>query len=203
MGVVNVILVLLVCSYTAVCQDITINCTDVTAHVRDEIILTCTVSYLNKGCCTKIYKFINTAASNEDICKKEFSDSCKQESRFSCPYTADKAMTSKFKFFLQSTCGRKTSEFSVSTTVAVKVDTDVTGGGLNKLEDNLADEPSAQTEQDKSALAVIIAVISSFIIIIMAFFLKKKKNRPRPQVHYSDHLSEMDEKKCTCNVQPN
>lgn len=203
MGVVNVILVLLVCSYTAVCEDIISYCEDVTAHVRDEIILTCTVSYPSQKCCVKMYKF-NTAASNEEICKNQFRrDSCKQENRFSCPYTAKKVMTTKFKFFLQTDCGQKATYFNVSTTVAVKVDTDDTGGGLNKLEDNLADEPSAQTEQDKSALAVIIAVISSFIIIIMAFFLKKKKNRPRPQVHYSDHLSEMVEKKCTCNVQPN
>nr|XP_055032284.1 uncharacterized protein LOC129421033 isoform X2 [Misgurnus anguillicaudatus] len=191
MGVVNVILVLLVCSYTAVCQDIISYCEDVTAHVGDKITLTCTVTYRKKRCCMKLYKFINTAASNEEICKKEFGDSCKQENRFSCPYTANKAMTTKFKFFVQTTCGQKTTYFNVSTTVAVKVDTDDIGGGLNKLEDNIADDPSAQTEQDKSALAVIIAVISSFIIIIMAFILKMKKNRPRPPVHYSD-LSEVN-----------
>lgn len=193
MGVVNVILVLLVCSYTAVCQDIISYCEDVTAHVGDEITLTCTVSYPSRKCCVKMYKFMNTTAHNGPIIfRKDFSDPCKQESKFSCPYTAKKVMTTQFKFFLQTSCGANTLEFSVSTTVAVKVDTDVTGGGLNKLEDNLADEPSAQTEQDKSALAVIIAVISSFIIIIMAFILKKKKNRPIPQVHYSDHLSEIN-----------
>nr|XP_055032781.1 uncharacterized protein LOC129421345 isoform X2 [Misgurnus anguillicaudatus] len=140
MGAVNVVLlVLLVWTFTAVCEadyDITSKCEDVTAHVGNKINLTCTVSYLNKKCCVKSYKFDETAAYDEEICKEEpISDPCKQESRFSCPYTADKAMTTKFKFFLQTTCGTEETYFNVSTTGAVKEDTVGLAGGSNTPKD--------------------------------------------------------------------
>ncbi|XP_073723301.1 uncharacterized protein [Misgurnus anguillicaudatus] len=127
MGAVDVVLlVLLVWTFTAVCEnktEITSNCTDVTAHVGKQINLTCTVSNLKKSCCMKMYKFID---DDPTICRKEFSsDSCKQESTVSCPYTANKTMTTKVKFFVQTTCGQKTTYFSVSTTGAVKEDTGI------------------------------------------------------------------------------
>ncbi|XP_065116755.1 uncharacterized protein [Paramisgurnus dabryanus] len=120
MGVVNVVLlVLLVWTFTSVCEEddneITINCEDVTARVEDKINLTCTVSYLRKGCSMKSYKFINPEADDvPTICREEFRSD--HLSRVSCPYTANKAMTTKFKFFLQTTCGPLSTYFSVNIT---------------------------------------------------------------------------------------
>ncbi|XP_065116756.1 uncharacterized protein [Paramisgurnus dabryanus] len=96
--------------------DIIINCEDVTAYVGDKINLNCTVSYLNQICYMTMYKFTDTAADGGDICKEQFSkDLLNQERSFSCPHTTKKPMT-KFKFYLQTTCGQRTSEFSLSTT---------------------------------------------------------------------------------------
>ncbi|XP_065116689.1 uncharacterized protein [Paramisgurnus dabryanus] len=173
MGGVNVVLlVLLVWTFTAVCGDkteITSNCEDGTAH-NSEINLNCTVTYPNKNCCMTMYKFINTAAADDPtICREEFSsDSCKQERRVSCPYTANKAMTTKVKFFLQTKCGKTETYFSVSRTGAVEdvtanTATDKPAGGTNTL-------------RYKEVLAVIIPVIICLIVIIMWFILKKKLN---------------------------
>ncbi|XP_073723300.1 uncharacterized protein [Misgurnus anguillicaudatus] len=122
MGAVNVVLlVLLVWTSTAVSEaddDIPITCKNVTAHVGDEITLTCTVSYPIKRCCAVWYKFMTTAADDDPIIYREhfIKDPCIQKSTFSCPYTAKKAMTTNFIFFLQTTCGRKTTYFSVKIT---------------------------------------------------------------------------------------
>ncbi|XP_065116688.1 uncharacterized protein [Paramisgurnus dabryanus] len=173
MGGVNVVLlVLLVWTFTAVCGDkteITSNCEDGTAH-NSEINLNCTVTYPNKNCCMTMYKFINTAAADDPtICREEFSsDSCKQERRVSCPYTANKAMTTKVKFFLQTKCGKTETYFSVSRTGAVE---DVTAANT------ATDKPGGtNTLRYKEVLAVIIPVIICLIVIIMWFILKKKLN---------------------------
>ncbi|XP_065116757.1 uncharacterized protein [Paramisgurnus dabryanus] len=149
-------------------SDFIINCEDVTASVGDEITLNCTVSYLNKKCCVKMYKFINTeAADDPTICREELSsDSCKQESRFSCPY---KAMRAKLKFFLQTNCGLYTKLFTVNEAGAVKVFTD---------------EPPVQTT-DNTTIAVVICLLSCFVIVIVALFLWKRRKTSRHPPDYN------------------
>nr|XP_055032787.1 uncharacterized protein LOC129421348 [Misgurnus anguillicaudatus] len=176
MGGVNVVLlVLLVWIFTAVSEaniDITVKCENVTAHVGDEKTFTCTVSYPSYTCCTKMYKFINmTAHKGQTICKEEFrNDYCIQLSRFSCPYTANKAMTTKLQFFLQANCGCETTYFTANVTEAVKDDT---AGELNKFTSEGFGESIKETS---SQTAVIISVIMCLIIIIMGLLYKKKLN---------------------------
>nr|XP_055032786.1 uncharacterized protein LOC129421347 isoform X2 [Misgurnus anguillicaudatus] len=176
MGAVNVVLlVLLVWTSTAVCEDkteITVNCEDVTALVGDKINLTCTVSNLNKGRCVKMYKFIDPAAADyPTICKEEFSkDPCKQESRLSCLYTANKLMTTTFTFFLQTNWGKKTTYFSVTTT-----------GESNAFKGGEVNESTEETSGlDNSSVAVIICLFVCFAIVAVALFLWMRRKTPRP-----------------------
>lgn len=157
-------------------SDITIKCEDVTAYVEDKINLACTVSHLNKGCCVQMYKFINTVAADDDptICREDFRhDSCKQELRYSCTYTANKAMTATLKFFLQSNCGSHTRLFSANIAGAVK---DETGKS--------SEEPPVQTT-DKTTIAVIICLLSCFVIVIVALILWKRRKTSRSPPDYN------------------
>nr|XP_055032775.1 uncharacterized protein LOC129421344 isoform X2 [Misgurnus anguillicaudatus] len=157
-------------------SDITIKCEDVTAHVGDEINLACAVSYLKEGCCVMMYKFINTVAADDDptICREEISsDSCIAESRYSCTYTANKAMTATLKFFLQTSCGPHTTSFTANVAGAVK---DETGKS--------SDEPPVQTT-DKTTIAVIICLLICFVIVAVALFLWKRRKTSRSPQDYN------------------
>ncbi|XP_065116764.1 uncharacterized protein [Paramisgurnus dabryanus] len=190
MGAVNVVLlVLLVWTFTAVCEekdDITVNCTDVTAPVEDKINLNCTVTYLNKGCCPVWYKFMTTApADDTTICREDFNkDPCIEMSSFSCLYTANKLMTSKFKFHLQTTCGAKNTEFSVIITE-------------RRIEPTK--KPPVQT--DKTTIPVIICVLSCFVIVIVALFLWKRQKTSRSPPDYDMGVSRppQDCNMCVCD----
>ncbi|XP_065116759.1 uncharacterized protein [Paramisgurnus dabryanus] len=196
MGAFNVgLLVLLVWTFTAVCEaddDIAINCEDVTAPVGDKITLTCRFSHLNEGCCAKWYKFIDTAAANDpDICRENFiDDPCKKE-RFSCLYTANKAMTTKFKFFVQTNCGGETTEFSVNITGP---DTDDGAGGP----DSVKDEKTPGL--DNSSVAVIIGLLGCFIIVIVAliFWMRRKPSRSPHDYDMGVSRPPQDYNMCAC-----
>ncbi|XP_073671093.1 uncharacterized protein [Paramisgurnus dabryanus] len=182
MGAVNVLqLILLVWTFTAVCEadddPFSITCENVTGGVGEKLNLTCTVSYSKKNeCSMKMYKFINTAAEVFDpkICKVLFeTDLFTQENKISCPYTANKAMTTKFQLFLQTDCGAKRSEFSVKTTaVATKVAAQLDGGPSK--------ETSVQTDSSSKRvhLAVIPVIIGLIVIMGIILKLKKKPNFP-------------------------
>nr|XP_055032776.1 uncharacterized protein LOC129421344 isoform X3 [Misgurnus anguillicaudatus]XP_055032777.1 uncharacterized protein LOC129421344 isoform X3 [Misgurnus anguillicaudatus] len=157
-------------------SDITIKCEDVTAHVGDEINLACAVSYLKEGCCVKMYKFIDTVAADDDptICREDFRrDSCKQELRYSCTYTANKTMTATLKLFLQTNCGSHTKLFTANVAGAVK---DETGKS--------SDEPPVQTT-DKTTIAVIICLLICFVIVAVALFLWKRRKTSRSPQDYN------------------
>ncbi|XP_073723297.1 uncharacterized protein [Misgurnus anguillicaudatus] len=166
MGGVNVVLVLLVWTFTAVSEaniDIKIKCENVTAHVGDKITINCTVTYPNHTCSTVMYKFINMTAAAEQIFRKECRNDlkCRKLRRFSCPYTENKAMTTKLQFFLQANCGAETKEFSVSTTGA---------------SDRLTGEGFGESAKETFGLTAAIISVMCLIIIIMGLIYKKKLN---------------------------
>ncbi|KAI7790315.1 hypothetical protein IRJ41_007190 [Triplophysa rosa] len=158
MGAVGVLVLLLVCVFTA--AEVSITCEDVTGHVGDKLTLTCRLSYEDNTCCMKMYK--------EDF----KSVTCEQLTSISCPYTANEAMTSTVKVFIQTKDDPNSAEFTVNIEEAVKEDD--TGGPNRK--GHPTNETPVQTD-DKSALVIILSVISCLIIIIiMGFILKRKCN---------------------------
>ncbi|XP_065116766.1 uncharacterized protein [Paramisgurnus dabryanus] len=167
MGGVNVLLlVLLVWIFTAVSEaniDIKIKCEDVTAHVGKETTVNCTVTFPNHTCRTEMYKFMNITAAAHEIFRNECRNDlkCRKLRTFSCPYTENKAMTTKLKFFLQANCGAETKEFSVSTTGKP---TALTGEGFG------------ESAKETFGLTVAIISVMCLIIIIMGLIYKRNLN---------------------------
>ncbi len=98
-------------------SDISVIC-DVTGSVGKEVNLTCSVSLQNTDCCIRKYMFQYPEIYNDSvICKKELPrDSCAQRNSFTCSYTPTTAITQQFRFFLQTACGAKRTEFIVDVT---------------------------------------------------------------------------------------
>ncbi|KAF4106301.1 hypothetical protein G5714_012291 [Onychostoma macrolepis] len=118
MNAVNAVqLFVLVWTFTAVCQadeDISVSCNDVTGSVGKEVTLTCSVSLLIDNCCIKnnMFKYNDLI-----ICKQEVpEDSCEHRESFTCRYTPTTAMTDKYSFFVQASCGWNITRFTVDTT---------------------------------------------------------------------------------------
>ncbi len=97
-------------------SDFIISCDDVTGSVGNEVTFNCRVSLQRTECCIQIYKFQYPNRYNDPaICKEEPPvNSCDHSHSFTCRYTPSTAMTEKFRFFVQTTCGRKTTEFTVN-----------------------------------------------------------------------------------------
>ncbi len=103
----------MICCYFS---DISVICDDVTGSVGKEVNLTCSVSLLITDCCIIMYRFQYPEIYNDSaICKKELPpDSCAQRNSFTCSYTPTTAITQPFRFFLQTTCGRNTTKFTLN-----------------------------------------------------------------------------------------
>ncbi len=89
-------------------SDISVICDNVTGSVEKEVNLTCSVSLQKTDCCIIMYKF------NELVICSQPEYSCAQRNSFTCSYTPTTAMTEQFRFFLQTTCGAKTTEFTLN-----------------------------------------------------------------------------------------
>ncbi|CAM4712084.1 unnamed protein product [Leuciscus chuanchicus] len=204
MNAVNAVqLFTLVWTFTAVCQaddDISVSCEDVTGTVKKEVTFTCSVSLNKSGCCITGYKFQYPEIHKEsDFCKQTVSK-CSQRNSFTCSFSPTTAMTEQFRFFVQTNCGNKRTEFTVDITETVsedpgkketsKSEPDTEDPGkkeTSKSEPDTEDpeEPvldQSETSQHEKAedrgfkVAVIAAAVSCFIIVIMPIIYKMKQN---------------------------
>ncbi len=93
---------------------INVTCDDVSGSVGKEVRLTCKVSLQNTDCYFIIYTFRNP--NNSMICKEEFPKELREQrnNTVTCSYTPTTAMTERFRFFVQTTCEQKTTEFTVN-----------------------------------------------------------------------------------------
>ncbi len=95
-------------------SDISVICDNVTGSVEKEVNLTCSVSLLITDCCIIMYKFHYPESLNELVICSQSEYSCAQRNSFTCSYTPTTAMTQQFRFFLQTTCGAKTTQFTLN-----------------------------------------------------------------------------------------
>ncbi len=94
-------------------SDFIVSCDDVTGSVGNEVTFACRVSLQPNECCIQMYKF--KYPNHSAICKEEFPlNPCEQRNSFTCRYTPTTAMTEQFRIFVQTTCGVKTTEFTVN-----------------------------------------------------------------------------------------
>ncbi|XP_048036088.1 uncharacterized protein LOC125261576 isoform X2 [Megalobrama amblycephala] len=154
-----------------------VSCKNVT--VGKEANLTCSVSQNCSECCIEKYKFYYTENYNDNkvICRQELPlGSCEQRNNFTCRYTPTKAMTGRFRFYVQTTCGLKLTVFTVDIT-----------------------EHNKQTgSEDPGSTAPMFpgAVVGCFIIIFiigMSVFCVKRFKRSNPsgsQMKYERGASE-------------
>jgi len=89
--------------------------------VSEEVTFNCSVSLKKSECCIILYKFQYPEKYNDStICKEVFSqDSCEQRNSFTCRFTPTTVMMGQFRFFIQTECGNKITEFSVDITGTV------------------------------------------------------------------------------------
>ncbi|XDV44070.1 hypothetical protein PO909_012419 [Leuciscus waleckii] len=158
MNAVNAVqLFTLVWTFTAVCQaddDISVSCEDVTGIVKKEVTFTCSVCLNKSGCCITGYKFQYPEIHKEsDFCKQTVSK-CSQRNSFTCSFSPT-TMTEQFRFFVQTNCGNKRTEFTV----------DITETSQHE-----------KAEDRGFKVAVIAAAVSCFIIVIMPIIYKMKQN---------------------------
>ncbi|XP_067225853.1 uncharacterized protein [Chanodichthys erythropterus] len=151
-----------------------VSCKNVTVGKKAN--LTCSVPQNCSECCIEKYKFYYTEnyKDNKSICRQDLQGSCEQRNNFTCRYNATKAMTGRFKFFVQTTCGTKSTEFTVDII-----------------------EPSKQTgPEDPGSTAWLfgcfIIIIILFIIGMSAFCVKRFKcsNPSGSQMKYERGASE-------------
>ncbi|CAM4712120.1 unnamed protein product [Leuciscus chuanchicus] len=98
-------------------DDISVSCENVTGTVSEEVTLTCSVSLKNS------------------LKKEEFpQDSCEQRNNFTCSFSPTTVMTGEFRFFVQTNCGNKRTEFTVDITETSKPEpvTEDPGGDVDK-----------------------------------------------------------------------
>ncbi|XP_050957866.1 uncharacterized protein LOC127158968, partial [Labeo rohita] len=181
MNAVNaVLLFILVWTFSPVCQadddddDFSVSCDDVTGSVGKEVNLTCSVSLNNTECCITGYKFKYSEINNEaEICKKSPVNPCDQRNSFTCSYTPTTAMTEKFRFFVQTKCGSKNTEFTVV----------ITESSLRKAKESedTGEPGSKDTESnDTGSKGIVISsvvgcsIIIILIIILMTIICKKQ-----------------------------
>ncbi|ROI82019.1 hypothetical protein DPX16_22254 [Anabarilius grahami] len=170
MNALNAVLFIVVWTSIAVCQaddDVcSVSCEDVTGTVGEEVTLTCSVSQKCSECCITLYKFHYPEKHASTICREEFPlDSCEKRNSFTCRYTPTKAMTEKLRFFFQTTCDKKITEFTVN-----KTETPSPTGehSESRKEDN--------TRSNGTVIAAVVGCFFILIIIIMAIIYKGKPN---------------------------
>ncbi|KAK7135090.1 hypothetical protein R3I93_018255 [Phoxinus phoxinus] len=194
-------LFILVWIFPAVCQaddDISVRCEDVTGTVDEEVTLTCSLK--KSGCCIRLYKFLYPEIyNNPAICREEFPrDSCEQRIRFPYSFSSTTAIMGKFRFFVQTTCGQKTTEFTVNITETSKPEPVTEDPGKKETskpgpvtedpgkkgrngkgpEEPVGGETSKQEKAESRGfkVAVIAAAVSCFIIVIMPIIYKMKQH---------------------------
>ncbi|XP_050956709.1 uncharacterized protein LOC127157487 [Labeo rohita] len=171
MNAVNAVqLFILVWTFTAVCQaddDISVSCDDVTGSVKKEVTLTCSVSLQKNKCCIKNNKF---QYKNSTMCPQVLPEhSCEQRKIFTCSYTPPTAMTEKFTFFVQASCGWKKPEFTVNTTVYLR--------HMNPENPSRTSPPeTAAGLEFEKAVTLMSGFAIILIIIIMTIIYKTKPN---------------------------
>lgn len=104
-------------TFTAVCQaddGFSVICDDVTGSVGKEVTFTCSVSLQRPECCIEFIKYYEIYEESA-ICRKELPYYlCEQRNSFTCSYTSTTVITQPFRFFLKTTCGAKTTRFTVN-----------------------------------------------------------------------------------------
>ncbi|XP_073684544.1 uncharacterized protein [Garra rufa] len=168
MNAVNaVLLFFLVWTSAAVCQpdigDCSASCDDVTGTVGKEVTFTCNISKECSECCIIMYKFQYPEIFNYSaICKEESPENtCEQRNSFTYRYTPTKAMTGKFRLFVQAKCGMKgNAEFTVVITETPKAEESKN----NKSKD-------AESKDTESEVTVISSVVGCSVIIILIVIL--------------------------------
>ncbi len=94
-------------------SDFSPSCEDVSGFVGKEVNLTCKVSRLINNCCIITYMIKCPDIKNDTAtCKKV--TSCEQSKSFTCSYTPTTAMTENCSLFVQTTCGTKSTKFTVN-----------------------------------------------------------------------------------------
>ncbi|XP_051771678.1 uncharacterized protein LOC127524255 [Ctenopharyngodon idella] len=180
----SVQLFLLVWTFTAVCRAddgvCSVSCKNVTGTVGEEVTLICSVPQKCSECCIIMYKFQypEKYKDHKEICKQEFPlDPCDQRNSFTCRYTPTKAMTEKFRFFVQTTCGIKRTELTVNITEPIKPET------VTETPEHLKSNTEASPRSNGD---VVPAVTGCFIILILILILtmtiiyKTKSNYIKP-----------------------
>ncbi|XP_077065357.1 uncharacterized protein LOC143718238 [Siphateles boraxobius] len=168
MNAVNAVqLFILVWTFTDVCQadgDISVSCADVTGTVRKEVTFTCSVSLKKSDCCISLYKFrYPEKYNNSEICREN--SSCEQRN-FTCSFSSTTVMTGQFRFFIQTNCGRKDTEFTVN---------------ITDINTALLINPSPGFRTEDTVIAAVTGCFIIFIIIIIVTIIyKKKPNYSKP-----------------------
>ncbi|XP_026104326.1 uncharacterized protein LOC113075883 isoform X1 [Carassius auratus] len=153
-------------TFTALCQadeDISVSCEKVTGSVGKEGNLHCSVSVNCSNCSIIMYKF--KYPNESTICTEPPKDSCKQSNILTCRYTPTTAInnTEEFSFFVQTTCGMKTTKFTV----------DITESFIFN-ETHVAESTNAVSMDAVITPVVGLSVIFIIIIILMAIISKKQ-----------------------------
>ncbi|XP_067285829.1 uncharacterized protein [Pseudorasbora parva] len=196
-------LLILVWTLTAVCQaddgDISVICEDVTGTEGEEVSLTCRVSLKCSERCIKLYKF-QYPEGDSAICRKEFpEDSCEQRDRLTCRFTPTTAKAEQFRFFVQTLCGRETTEFTVSITDSLESDGSQTAANEEPIargifpEDHDMEEANSNLDKYEQEnpdggfkVAVTAAAVSCFIIVIIPIIYKVKLNYDQKRMFWQN-----------------
>ncbi|XP_073684998.1 uncharacterized protein [Garra rufa] len=174
-------------TFSAVCQAdddfCSVTCQNVTGFAGNEATFTCRVLLQNAECCIKLYKFQYPKHYTDlEVCKGEpLVNPCDHSNSFTCRYTPTTAMTEQFRFFVQTNCGMKRTEFTVVVTGSIKreIVPEAPGTKEEPSWDIVETSEQKKTESRGFKIAVIAAVISCFIIIIMPIIYKIKQKRTR------------------------
>ncbi|XP_016313724.1 uncharacterized protein LOC107666794 [Sinocyclocheilus anshuiensis] len=152
-------------------KDFIVSCENVTGSVGKEVTLTCSISLQRTECCVTKYKFQYPESFNDSAVCQDFPvNPCEQRKSFTCRYTSTTAMTEKFTFFVQASCGWKKPEFTVDTTVYL--------GRMNPENPSGSSPPETAAGFKDTVITVLVSgfLIILIIVIIMTIIYKTKPN---------------------------
>ncbi|XP_058601211.1 uncharacterized protein LOC131520761 [Onychostoma macrolepis] len=185
MNAVNAVqMFILIWTFYAVCQaddDFIVSCDDVTGSVGNEVTFTCRVSLQPPECCIKMYMFQYAMLYNDlAICKEEPPvNPCDHSNSFTCRYTPATAMTEKFRFFVQTNCGRNTTEFTVNIPVpsTPEIVTEAPSMKERNINQSLLGTSLPDTAEDPRSKYTVTAVVVGFFILIIIVIMTVIRNK--------------------------
>ncbi|XP_058650350.1 uncharacterized protein LOC131551415 isoform X2 [Onychostoma macrolepis] len=193
MNAINAVqLFFLLWTFTAVCQAdddfFSVTCQNVTGSVGKQATFTCKI-HRSAKCCIVMYKFqYPESYKDSTIRKEEFTvNSCEERNSFTCRFTPTTAKTEQFRFFVQTKCGVKRTEFTVDITgyyITETIKPEILAEVVTPGKTEPAWDVSETSEQNKAEgrgfkIAVIAAVISCLIIIIMPIIYRMTQKHPK------------------------